>query len=242
MTNHEIDQYLDAGAAGMEKPALNTDRVKAAIVGDLRPVKPLRSRWVFLAGFSAIFIVLCGIGAYRLGPWGWEALSLPRKMLMFGALAASAALLGSSLVRRMAPGGRQWAGPALAPTAVFALLALAIAGVFPFEKDDDFLSAGIICMEAGARYAIVAGICFWLLLRRAAWLSPRWEGVATGTLAGLVGVTVLEMHCPLLDAYHILAWHLGTAALGAASGFLLGMLGEYAQRKSTRNFWRTRAN
>lgn len=33
----------------------------------------------------------------------------------------------------------------------------------------------------------------------------------TGLLAGIVGVTVLEIHCPNLDRMHIVTSHLGAA-------------------------------
>ena len=40
-------------------------------------------------------------------------------------------------------------------------------------------------------------------------------GAATGMLAGLVGTSVRELHCPNMDSWHVLAPHLGVAALGA---------------------------
>ena len=48
-------------------------------------------------------------------------------------------------------------------------------------------------------------------------------GAATGMLAGLVGTSVLELHCPNMDAWHVLASHLGVAALGAIAGFTAGL-------------------
>jgi hypothetical protein len=49
-------------------------------------------------------------------------------------------------------------------------------------------------------------------------------GAATGLLAGLVGASVLEIHCPNLDAWHILLSHLGVAALCSMAGLTLGRL------------------
>jgi hypothetical protein len=51
-------------------------------------------------------------------------------------------------------------------------------------------------------------------------------GAATGLLAGLVGTTALEIHCPNLDAWHILVAHLGVGVLGAIGGFFLGLAAE----------------
>jgi hypothetical protein len=51
-----------------------------------------------------------------------------------------------------------------------------------------------------------------------------------GLLSGLVGTSALEIHCPILDASHILMWHLGIAFLGAVIGLAAGFAGEAAQR------------
>ncbi len=67
---------------------------------------------------------------------------------------------------------------------------------------------------------------FWLVLRRGAVLSPSMTGAATGLLAGLVGTSVLEIHCPNLDAWHILVSHLGVAVLCALAGLIIGLATE----------------
>ena len=46
---------------------------------------------------------------------------------------------------------------------------------------------------------------------------------AAGLLAGLVGTSVLEIHCPNLDAWHILISHLGVAMLCALAGLIIGL-------------------
>jgi hypothetical protein len=73
--------------------------------------------------------------------------------------------------------------------------------------------------------ALAAGL-FWLVLRRGAILSPSMTGAATGLLAGLVGASVLEIHCPNLDALHILVSHLGVAILCAMAGLFTGLTAE----------------
>jgi len=65
---------------------------------------------------------------------------------------------------------------------------------------------------------------FWLVLRRGAILSPAMTGAATGLLAGLVGTSALEIHCPNLHVGHILVSHLGVAVLGTTVGFFIGMV------------------
>jgi hypothetical protein len=59
-------------------------------------------------------------------------------------------------------------------------------------------------------------------------------GAATGLLAGLVGTTALEIHCPNLDAWHILVSHLGVAVIGTMVGLLLGLAAESSKIMSPR--------
>jgi hypothetical protein len=81
-------------------------------------------------------------------------------------------------------------------------------------------------LQAGVPYAIPAGLLFWLILRRGAILSPRTVGAAAGMLAGLVSTTVLEVHCPNLNVWHILVWHVGIALSGLVAGLLIAVAGQ----------------
>ena len=51
------------------------------------------------------------------------------------------------------------------------------------------------------------------------------NGHRNGTLARpfLVGTSVLEIHCPNLDAWHILVSHLGVAILCTSAGLISGL-------------------
>ena len=62
-----------------------------------------------------------------------------------------------------------------------------------------------------------------IVLRSRLWiLSPRMTGAATGVLAGLIGANMLEIHCPNLDAWHILTAHLGMVVMRHC-GFVAGI-------------------
>ena len=217
-----------------EAPVLDTSRAKSAILADLKPVRPLPPAWTFLIAFAVVFMLLSAFSVYRLAPWGWQALNLARKSFIFGALAVSASLTAHSLVVRMSPGGKQWLPPTLGPILACGLLIPVMIVSLPFAPDEDFFSNGFVCLRLGFGWVVLAGAVFWLLLRRGAWLSPLAEGTATGTLAGLLGVTVLQLHCPILDLAHVVAWHLGLAALGAGAGFIVVL--------AFRNFWNKAAN
>src|SRR5262249_38200360 len=98
------------------------------------------------------------------------------------------------------------------------------------------------CLRAGIPIGIFAAVPLWLVLRRGAILSPRMTGAATGLLAGLVGANVLEIHCPNLDAWHILVARLGVPVLCAMAGLVTGLVADVVATRSfdrrTRHFAR----
>jgi hypothetical protein len=109
----------------------------------------------------------------------------------------------------MVPGSRYRIPPKLLSAGVIISLTVAIAVLFQFQHERNFWANGWACLRAGIPIGILAAVPFWLLLRRGAVLSPGVTGAAIGLLAGLVGTTVLEIHCPNLDGWHILVSHLG---------------------------------
>jgi hypothetical protein len=133
----------------------------------------------------------------------------------------------------MVPGQRSLLRPALLPVVIFVFLSLIVAGVFQVKADPHFLEWGYRCLKAGVPYSIPAALVFWLILRRGAILSPRLVGAFTGMLAGLVSTTVLEVHCPYFNVWHILVWHFGIALLGLLAGLLIATLGQAIRHRLT---------
>ena len=126
---------------------------------------------------------------------------------------------------------RHWIPPEPLPVVVVGVLAIVIAGLFQFQQEKDFWGSGWVCLRAGIAFALLAAVPFWLVLRRGTIFSPRVTGATAGLLAGLVGTSALELHCTILDASHILTWHLGVALLAAMIGFALGFAGEAGGRQ-----------
>jgi Negative regulator of sigma F len=69
--------------------------------------------------------------------------------------------------------------------------------------------------------------------RRGAILYPAMTGAATGLIAGLVGTSVLEIHCPNLNGWHTMVWHLGVAVVCSIAGLGLGLKSEMRSRQRT---------
>jgi hypothetical protein len=221
----EFARIVELPSADAQMDSSQIDRLQKMIVGDLRPVHPLLPSWVFLLAFALIFVGLTYLGVLYLGTYGWFVLMPGQKIAVFATLAASAALLAFSLVKQMVPGQKPLLRAGLLPISLFVLLCLVVASVFQIRVDPNFLRAGTACLRAGVPYAIPAALAFWLILRRGAILSPRLVGAMSGMLAGLVSTTVLEVHCPNLDVWHILVWHVGIALLGMITGLLIAIGG-----------------
>jgi hypothetical protein len=206
------------------------DWIEKKLLADLRPVRPLWPRGYFFAGFGAAFAAIVCAGVYVLGANGIRAMSSVQLVTVLLVVGANVALLSESLVRQMVPGSRHWMQPALVPAAVIAALLAVMALGFEFRYEPEFWVLGWICLRAGISVAVLAALPFWLLLRRGILLRPGTAGASVGLLAGLAGTSLLELHCPILDAAHILAWHAGPSVLGALIGAAIGLAAERITR------------
>jgi hypothetical protein len=221
MTNGEMDKLLSSRPV----PPLPADRLKqieAALVADLKPVRPLAPAGVYLAAFCAVFVAGCiASWFYFTGQSGWEALSNLQKILVFVPLCSIAALLIFSVVRQMTPAAKYARTTALFAAAVFLLLLVFMTLIFRPVQESAFISTGLICLRNGMTFAIPVAFVFALLLLRGAQLSPLLTGATAGGLAGLVGMAVLEIHCPNLNIYHILVWHVSVVLVCVIGGTVL---------------------
>jgi hypothetical protein len=90
--------------------------------------------------------------------------------------------------------------------------------IFPYAWNPNFVTLGLRCWLRGLLCATISGPLILLILRRGALLSPLWQGATAGLLAGLVGLTVLEIYCPYLDRAHVAVWHCGAALTAMCVG------------------------
>lgn len=213
----------------------SVDAIEQHLLSNLRTVHVLPARKLFFFAFLLIFLILLALGVGRLGAYAWADMNWARRILICTSLGASAALLAYSMVQQMFPGSRCRISPPLLPVGIFVCLTLILAGLFEVGHSGSFIRDGMPCFEAGIPYAIVAAILFWLILRRGAVLSARTTGAICGALAGLIGVSVLEIQCSNFDLRHILVWHLGVGVSGAVAGLVLGWAGETIRRKRATN-------
>lgn len=77
----------------------------------------------------------------------------------------------------------------------FLLLAAVLGACFRDYQTTRFVHAGFVCLTMDMLYAIAALFLGWLVLRRGSAVNPVSAGMVGGTLAGLAGVGMLELHC-----------------------------------------------
>ena len=223
MKNEEIDDVLkNAAQAPQALDPLVLERIDDSIKASLRPVRPLPPAWLMAAGLVLVCAAVSLGGGVRAGFFGVAKMSLLERSLVFPALGLLACLAAVSFVQQMIPASRfRFSPAALLAFSSVALLAL-FADLFRDHRSDHFFSAGIACLLAGLLHAIPAGLLSWLVVRRGFAVSPASAGLVAGTLAGLAGVGLLELHCPNFQAAHILVWHTAVVAVSAALVALLG--------------------
>jgi hypothetical protein len=185
---------------------------------------------ILLLGCAIIILSVVAVGALVLGMNGWGALSLVQRIVVLVTLTASAVLLANSMVRQMVPGRKQAFAPTALLVSILVVLMMMIATTFRSQRESAFIAVGLTCMKNGLTFSIAAAFLLWFILRRGAILYPNLIGAVAGGLAGLAGLSVLEVNCPNLNVFHILIWHEGVAVIGSLGGALLGATVESIQR------------
>jgi hypothetical protein len=235
MNDSEIDEVLERriGLAHPLDPAL-LKRVSGSIGDGLRPVRPLGPVWVLASLLTLVSALIAVTGASSLGLYGIRNLSGAELGAIFPALAIFTWLAALLCVAQTTPGGFRWKNPRIVepvmtnpPMFILVILAgwLAVdALLFRDYGMNSLVPAGIPCLRAGLIVAIPTGFGIWILLRRGFAVNPVEAGLAAGTLAGLAGLTMLELHCPNFLALHVMVWHTAVIPISALVGALLARI------------------
>jgi len=223
MRDEEVDKVLQkaSGVAPQVEPAM-LKRIADSFNSSLRPVRPLPPTWVLTGGLTLICAAVAVAAAARTGFYGIEKLGLSERVLIFSTLGILVWLGGKEFVSQLIPGSRQHLSVGAFLTIGSAALLGVFALVFRDYRTDHFISAGIACLLTGLLLAIPAAFLSWLLLRRGFAVNSLAAGLAGGGLAGLSGVTMLELHCANFQALHVLVWHTAVVPVSAAAGALVG--------------------
>lgn len=223
MTEHSVDDALQK-AAEVEPPVEPEllKQIAASMQSSLRPVRPLPPTWMLAAGLTLICAAVAIAAAARIGFYGIDKLDLWERLLIFSTLGVMAWTWGVAFINRLIPGSRQRLSAGTLLSIGTAVLLSVFALVFHDYHTDHFVSAGLACLLSGLLLAIPAALLSWWLLRRGFAVNTVAAGFAGGALAGLSGVTMLELHCANSQALHVLVWHTGVVPVSAALGALAG--------------------
>ncbi len=222
MKDEEIDDVLNRAVRAPHDLAPEMlHRIAGSIKPSLRPVRPLPPTWVMTSGLVLVCAAVSLAGAARAGFFGFGKMDILERLLIFPLLVLLAWVAGSEFVRAMIPGSLRRISSGALLALGSAVLFIDFAFLFRDYRTDDFFSIGIVCLLTGFIHAIPAALLGWLLLRRGFAVNSVSAGLAAGTLGGLAGVGVLELHCPNFQAAHVLVWHVAVVPLSGAAGALV---------------------
>jgi hypothetical protein len=194
------------------------DRVHSSMAASMRPVRPLAPAWVLASILSILSAAIAIVSAAALGFFGFDKLSAVELATIFPTLGIFTWLTALVSAAAIVPGSGRWMNPALLLLLILAVWLGADAMLFHDYQLAFFVPQGIPCLRAGIIVAIPAGIASWLVLRRGFAVHPAAAGLAAGTLAGLAGLMMLEIHCPNQNAMHIMVWHTAVVPISALIG------------------------
>ena len=155
-----------------------------------------------------------------LGPHGIQKMSEVEIWLIFSVLGILVWVAAVLSVTETIPGSRRPVAPWILLVCGCAGLAAVFAMLFHDYRMERFVPQGMACLTAGVAFALPAFIATWWVLRRGFTVNPAAAGLVQGTLAGLAGVTMLELHCPIFEAPHLLVWHIAVLPVCGAAGVL----------------------
>lgn len=225
MKHEDIDQLLDRAGQSAADDGAAAARVKAALLADLRPARQLASTEIFAAALFVLAAVFAIADAWKLGFHGLHVLDMLRIAIIFPGLLVVSALAASASARTMRPASgpiRSWTTFVLASCGFPVLFSLLFRGYSTVK----FVPQGVPCLAAGLAIAIPTGLVAALILRRGFVLDWSRSGLAAGTLSGLAGLAMLEMHCPNLAALHIIVWHVAVVVVSGLLGWGLGVIAD----------------
>ena len=221
MKDRDMDEILQQVARTPQpvNPEL-LDRIAASIGPSLPAVRPLPPSWAMEGGLVGIAMAIAIAGAAKFGFFGFLKLNAHYRIIIFPILVILILLAASEWVNANIPGSKR----RLAPSGVFAVALVGMLAVFGSLFRDyhtrHFVSAGLVCLEVGLLHAMPVALLGWVVIRRGFAVNPISAGLVAGTLAGLAGLTMLELHCPNFQAFHILVWHVAVVPVSAGVGAL----------------------
>ena len=218
----DILKKLASNTAGVQPELL--DRISLSVGSDLQSVAAMPPSRILVGSLILIGGLVAVSGAILLGGHGFRAMSPLEVSVILAVLGIWMWVAASQCVVEAIPGSRRIASPltialsgCLVLTAIFGVL-------FRDYHGERFVTQGVKCFAAGIGFAIPAALGIWFVLRSGFPTNATASGFARGMLAGLAGLTMLELHCPNLEVPHLVVWHVGVLPIGGLLGLVASLI------------------
>lgn len=215
-------EALSVPDAHLDRERIN--QFQQLIAESLRPVRPSPSDRTLIWSLLVLFTAFSLLSAIPVGYNGFRNLSACQRVVYYALILLCATGCAIITVQEMIPGSERKASPRWMIAAVTLSLALLVSLLFHNFDLDRFVLLGIPCLRLGTICAVIGGALSGFILRSGFFTSPVAGSATVGFFAGLAGVAVLALHCPIQNSGHIIVWHLGVLALGALGGAIVGTL------------------
>lgn len=212
MTNDDVEKTLDRLPKAAPSPALGA-RISESI-GEVTPVRALLPPAV-RAGVATL------LGIAVAGGIAWVAGVRPMdgaQWAIFALLAATAGG-GAWIAMRMAVPGE---APPPALRAAFLLVPVLLAALVILLVGTRGGVGPGSCLRHGLLGAVVPWLVSVILLARGFPTAPVVTGGIGGMVAGLWGVSMLHLTCPMTTGPHLMLWHGGVLVVSAIVGAVTG--------------------
>lgn len=197
-------------------------QMRARLMESAAPVRPLPSNGAMMALCVGVFVLLAVVLTIPFGFQGFARLTAGAAAIEYSVVLLLALTLSGVVVGQMIPGSRRVLSPMAGVFIVVVLLSAMASLLFPDFGIRDFIHQGIPCLRLGTLCALPAAGLAGYAMKRGFVTDPFQASVAGGALAGLLGIGVLALHCPILNASHIIAWHVAVIAVTSFIGAVLG--------------------
>ncbi len=219
MSRDPLDQLFLAPTDAPDPKRL--ELIERLITGSLRPVRPLPSDPVLVAIFVTVFTVFAIVATIPFGFLGFRVWEPLQRFMIYGVISICAFFLATTIVGQMIPGSKRKHDPwRVILRSLLYLIAITLVVFQNFDRTR-FVERGVPCLRLGSVCAAVAAVCVYAIIRKGFVTSMVQAGAVTGAFAGLAGIAVLALHCPIQSAAHVLTWHLSVMLLGVACGAIL---------------------
>lgn len=209
-------------------PGQSTAALIAALAAELPPVRrlwPPYARFALWLAVEACVVVAAVLAfgfradiATRLAGAGFAA-----EVVLVAAVGVASALLALlAAVPGREPTPALAAGSSVVVVAGLAFLYASAPTVW-YDGGAQFVAMGWPCAVRTVAVAALPWLLLLIAVRRGATIVPGLAGLLSGSATFFIAAAAVRIACPSDERWHLVTFHLGPVALGAAASLVLGL-------------------